>query len=113
MTTRLPAGLEASALLRQVSAAGGFATVLAKGDSTSGTILVVLVDNGRNSRLYERLPRADGERIWQCTKYEDPENPHKFVEYLERRRQQDSDVWIVELDILQGERFIGLPPLAG
>ena len=113
MTVRLPAGLEVSALLRQVAAAGGFAMVLAKGEDDAGTILVVIVDNGRNSRLYERMPAPEGDRVWQCIKREDPENPGAFADYLQRRQQQDSDVWIIELDIPQGERFIGLAPAPG
>jgi len=32
----------------------------------------------------------------------------EFSEYLARRRRQDDDLWIVELDIADGERFIGL-----
>jgi hypothetical protein len=110
MSTRLPAALEVSALIRQVSAAGGFATVLAKGEPDSGSILVVLLERGDNSRVYERMPQADGSRIWSLSRQQDPNNPTGVSEYLDRRRAQDSDLWIVELDIPQGERFIGLTP---
>ena len=113
MSPRLPAGLEVSALLRQVSGAGGFATDIAKGEADSGSILVVLMDNGANCRLYERLPSPDGERAWHCAKREDPANPRAFAEYLQRRQQQDGDSWIIELDIPQAERFIGLSPAPG
>ena len=34
--------------------------------------------------------------------------PGDFAGWLERRRVQDRDLWIIELDIPQGERFIGL-----
>lgn len=108
MTGRLPAGLEVSALLRQVSAAGGFATVIAKGEPEAGTILIVMMDKGSNSKLYERMPSPDGGRIWHCSRREDPENPTAFADYLLRRQKQDADAWIVELDIPLGERFIGL-----
>ncbi|MEO5586279.1 MAG: DUF1491 family protein, partial [Novosphingobium sp.] len=39
--------------------------------------------------------------------------PQEFSEYLERRKYQDPDLWIVELDIANAERFIGLPPPPG
>jgi hypothetical protein len=107
-TTRLPAALEVSALTRQVSAAGGFAMVLARGEPDSGAILVVLMENGANSRVYERMPQADGSRTWHLAKRQDHVNPQEFNDYLTRRRTQDSDLWIVELDVAQGERFIGL-----
>lgn len=108
MEGRLPAHLEVSGLIRSVQAAGGFAAVLGKGEREAGTILVVTTQNGRNSRVFERMPQLDGTRQWSCSKQQDSENPQEFSEYLERRKQQDPDVWIVELDIPHAERFIGL-----
>jgi hypothetical protein len=103
---RLPAHLEVAGLLRAVEAAGGFATVIAKGERDAGTLLVTCCENGRNCRAYERMPRPDGTRGWILAKAEDAENPLEFGEYLDRRRRQDSDLWIVELDIPDAERFI-------
>lgn len=113
MEGRLPAHLEVAALLRQVQAAGGFATLLHKGERDAGTILVVLLENGANARLFERMPDASGTREWRVSKTEDAENKREFSEYLTRRGDQDPDLWIVELDIANGERFIGLTPPAG
>jgi hypothetical protein len=106
MEARLPAHLEVAGLLRAVEAAGGFATVIAKGERDAGTLLVTCCENGRNCRAYERMPRPDGTRGWILAKAEDAENPLEFGEYLDRRRRQDSDLWIVELDIPDAERFI-------
>ncbi len=107
-TPRLPAGVEVSALVRQVNAQGGFATVLAKGEADAGTILLLLCENGQDQRVYERMPMADGTRGWHCAKRLDPADPQPFHDWLDRRRQQDRDLWIVELDIPAAERFIGL-----
>lgn len=107
MAGRLPAHLEVSALIRRVQSAGGFAAVLAKGEQDAGTIVLVTTENGRNTRVFERMPQLDGSRAWTCSKQEDPENKELFNQYLERRKSQDSDLWIVELDIAQAERFIG------
>ena len=109
-TLRIPAGLEVSALLRQVQAEGGFACVLAKGEPDAGTLLVVISHNGAPPVAYERMPLSDGTRGWQATRKHDPEHPFSFGEYLDRRKAQDSDLWIIELDIAAGERFIGLQP---
>jgi hypothetical protein len=95
-------------LIRSVQGEGGFAAVLAKGEREAGTILVVTTKNGGNSRVFERMPQLDGTRKWSCSKQQDIENPHEFGEYLERRKSQDPDLWIVELDIPRAERFIGL-----
>lgn len=108
MDVRLPAHLEVSALIRRVQAEGGFAAVLAKGEQEAGTILLVTTENGRNTRVFERMPQLDGSRAWTCSKEQDPENKEIFNQYLERRKSQDRDLWIVELDIAQAERLIGL-----
>jgi hypothetical protein len=106
MDARLPAHLEVASLIRRVQAEGGFATVLHKGERDAGTILVVLAENGANFRLYERMPQLDGSRQWTLNRVQDPENKTDFQEYLDRRATQDSDTWIIELDIADGERFI-------
>jgi hypothetical protein len=108
MEARLPAHIEVNGLIRAVETAGGFATVLARGEREAGTILVVCCARGVPSRAFERMPHPDGSRAWTLSRTEDPENPMEFTEYLARRRGQDDDLWIVELDIADGERFIGL-----
>ena len=108
MTLRLPAHLEVSGLLRLVAAAGGFAAVLHKGEREAGTIAVICAENGTNRRFFERMPGADGTRSWLVSMVEDTENKDKFDDYTRRRGTQDPDLWIIELDIPNGERFIGL-----
>ena len=106
MSERIPAHLEVAGMIRAVQAAGGFATVLAKGERDAGTLLVITTHNGADQRAWERMPRADGTRGWDVAKRQDPADPMAFSEYCDRRRRQDSDLWIVELDIAQAERFI-------
>lgn len=102
---RLPAHLEASGLIRRVEQAGGFATVLHKGERDAGTILLVLNNRGENQRLLERMPDLDGTRKWHCVMTQDTEKPGEFSEYLDRRAAQDRDIWIIELDVANAERF--------
>jgi hypothetical protein len=109
LSERLPAHLEVSALIRQIQAEGGFATVLQKGEREAGTILLVLCENDTKARAYERMPAPDGTREWTRSRIQDPENKQEFSQYLARRGEQDRDLWIIELDIAQGERLIGLP----
>ncbi len=113
MDERLPAHLEVSGLIRAVQAAGGFATVLAKGERDAGTLLVVCCHNATPARAYERMPLPDGTRDWGLAKAQDPENPYDFSEYCTRRHQQDPDLWVLELDIADAERFIGHPGTRG
>ena len=110
---RLPARLEIASLIRLAQNGGGFAAVLQSGDEQGGTILLLLTENGANPRVYERMPQLDGSRAWHCSMQQDIDTNNKISEYLERRGQQDHDLWIVELDIANGERLIGLPSPMG
>lgn len=106
MESRLPAHLDVSGLVRQVNGAGGFAAVIRKGERDAGTILLLLVENGANPRVFERMPQLDGSRKWTLIKSEPIDSKQQIDEYLDRRSSQDPDLWIVELDIPDGERFI-------
>lgn len=107
---RLPASLEASALIRMAEAAGGFGMVLHKGEPDSGTILLVILENhgfGQEvANAFERLPRSDGTRGWDLARTQDAQNKAEFETYLARRMVQDRDLWVVELTIADGEQFI-------
>lgn len=81
--------------------------MLHKGEPDAGTVLLVLLERGGNARVYERMPQADGTRGWVLSKA-DPDNKSELQEWLDRRSDQDPDLWIVELDIANGERFIGI-----
>lgn len=110
MDERIPAHLEVSGLIRAVEAAGGFATVIAKGERDAGTLLILCCENGTNLRAFERMPSLDGPREWSLSKSQDTDNPLEFAEFLERRKRQDGDLWIVELDISDAWRFLTPPP---
>ncbi len=103
---RLSAALEVSALVRSTQAAGGFAMVLHKGEPDAGTILVVAVDRQGLGTLYERLPDPAGPRRWLAVRNQAADSRASFDDYLDRRVQQDRDVWIVELTIADVERSI-------
>lgn len=113
MEARLPAHLEVSGLIRAVESAGGFATVIAKGERDAGTLLVVCRGTGREAAAYERMPQPDGTRAWMLSRRQDAEDPQAFWEYCDRRRRQDDDLWVLELDIPDAERFIDSPGTAG
>jgi hypothetical protein len=103
---RLPAHLEVAGLIRSVQAAGGFATVIAKGERDAGTLLVVCCEKGANATAYERMPQPDGTRSWSLARKQNVDDPKEFWDYCDRRRRQDGDLWVIELDVPKGERFI-------
>lgn len=110
MDARLPAHVEVSGLIRAVESAGGFAMVLQKGERDAGTILVLTTQNGRNTRLWERMPQLDGSRKFSCTREQGDENPREIDEYVGKRRRSDPDCWVIELDIENAERFVAPGP---
>ena len=103
---RIPAHLEVSGLIRAAEAAGGFGMVIEKGERDAGAILVICSEKGTKARLFERMPQLDGSRKFVETRKQDAENPFEFQEYLQRRKRQDSDLWIVELDAADAQSFL-------
>ena len=65
MPGRLATSVLAGVLLRRAEAEGGFAAVLAKGDPTAGSILVILAERGRKLGIFERMLQSDGRYMWQ------------------------------------------------
>ncbi len=106
MEGRLPTHIEVAGLLRAVEAAGGFATVLRRGERDAGTIAILTLERGKDARLWERMPQLDGSRSFTGTRAEDCENPSEFGEYLARRMARDPDCWFIELDIADAPRFV-------
>ena len=102
MTPRLTSGVLVSALIRRVSAQGGNAAVLAKGDATAGAILLICMEKGEVQSVRERVLDAAGAYVWTAV---GPPDPDELSAYLERRRTRDPDLWLVELDIANAERF--------
>ena len=107
---RLPAHLEVSGYIRMAQAEGGFGTVLSKGEREAGTIVLLTMHRNENATLWERMPQLDGSRPFYAAKRQNPENPTEFSEYVSRRSVQDPDLWVVELDIADAERFIASLP---
>lgn len=91
-----------SALIRRVNNEGGVATVLAKGDETAGAILLILMEKGIVQSVSERLLCGNGHYAWTTV---GPDDEGARGDYLERRRIRDPDLWLVELDIANAERF--------
>jgi len=105
MTPRLASSVLAGALIRKAEAEGGFATVLAKGDPTAGSILVILLERGTNPRLFERLLQPDGRYAWREGESQRIEKSSEVPEFIARRRRFDPDSWLIELDVPSAERF--------
>ncbi|AJA11030.1 hypothetical protein SKP52_20830 [Sphingopyxis fribergensis] len=104
--TRLKSRFLVDLLLRRTESAGGFATVLAKGDETSGIILVQCTERGRPGPLLERRFSETGRYIWEAVGPTDPHDGEARKNYQERRRKADPDMWLIELDIADAPQLV-------
>ena len=103
---RLPAHLEVASILRRAEAAGGFGTVLRKGDSERGSILLLISSRGRHLACLERVMSLAGAPSWQATGPAESAGSTEIAEFLAKRARFDEDCWAIELDIAEPERFI-------
>lgn len=110
MEGRLPAHLEAAGLIRAIQSQGGYATVIARGERDAGTILILTIQRGGSVAVYERMPQLDGTRPYLAAKRENSEKQSEIDEYIARRRRQDPDIWVIEADIADAERFVASLP---
>ena len=105
MTGRLSAKLEATALMRQVESAGGFATIVKRGDPDSGALILLIAERGRPYALIERRMDADFDYRWTISARPDVQHPEKFLESTQKVMRFDPDCWLIELDVADAERF--------
>lgn len=97
---RLAAGLKVSALLRAVSAAGGFGVVLARGDEQAGSIAVVVREHGEDVLLAPVMAMAGGYDWVEAAR------GAAVPGWMERARRRDPDLWVVEIDVADAGRFV-------
>lgn len=103
----LPASLVVPALVRRVFAAGGIATVLAKGHEGGSALLLVHRTRDGETRAWERVPDAMGGMVWRLA----AEGEAAVDRFCARARSFDPDLWIVELAVPDPARFVaGFPP---
>ncbi len=105
MTARLTSRLLISALLRRAEASGGFGMIVAKGDQSAGAIILQLLEKGVISGLWERALTASGGYVWVSCGPQDVDNASEIESYILRCRDRDSDLWVIELDVPDVERF--------
>jgi hypothetical protein len=103
---RLPAHLEVASILRRAQVAGDFATILRKGDPERGSLLLMISSRGRHVASLERLMSLDAGYAWQSVGPPESASSAEIAGFLAKRARFDEDLWTIELDIADPERFI-------
>ncbi len=105
--TEAPASLLVPALIRQVFADGGAATVLHKGHSSGHALILVHQPASGEARAFERVPGLGDAPQWRLAASGD----EAVARFCARQQEFDPDIWILELSVAAPERFVaGLPP---
>jgi hypothetical protein len=100
-------------LLRRVATDGGFATVLHKGDDQRGSLLLFVTRRGAHVACLERLVSLNGGYRWERVGPGESAGSEEIRDFLARRTRFDEDLWAIELDIAEPERFIAETTSAG
>lgn len=97
----------AGALIRRANLAGAFATVARKGDARAGTVLVKVVDRRAGSvHLYAQALKGD-EAVWMEPR---PERDEAELDaYVEKQARIDPDLWLIEIEDVEGRHFLTEP----
>jgi hypothetical protein len=106
VSTRLNAKLWVNSLLRRVSQVGDFAAVIKKGDETAGQVILVARRRNGQLQVFTRTMNSLGDYSWTVAMANEQEELGKINEYLERQARYDPDLWIIELDTDNPERFV-------
>jgi hypothetical protein len=106
MAERLPAHLEAAALIRRAEADGGFGTILKRGDAERGSLVLLVAKRGEHAACLERTLGRDGRYHWEQVGPRAGVDPPTLADWSQKRIRFDEDLWLIELDIADPERFI-------
>jgi hypothetical protein len=80
--------------------------VLRKGDPDRGALLLLVTSRGRHFACLERVLNLDGSYGWQTVGPADSASSDEIGDFIARRARFDEDLWAIELDIAEPERFI-------
>jgi hypothetical protein len=106
MSERLPAQLEAAALIRQAEAEGGFGTIVKRGDPDRGALILIVTRRGQHHAIIERALGPDGTYGWQQVGPAVDADAAMLADWSQKRVRFDEDLWLIELDIPAPQRFI-------
>ena len=87
--------------------------MIKKGDPDRGSLLILIGSRGRHIACLERVLSLDGSYNWQAAGPGESASSAEIADFLRRRARFDEDLWAIELDIADPERFIAETKLRG
>jgi hypothetical protein len=77
-----------------------------RGDRERGALLLIVTSRGHHVACIERILGVDGSYRWQQVGPPESASSAEMADFLARRARFDEDLWAIELDIADPERFI-------
>jgi hypothetical protein len=105
VSARLPTHIEVGAIVRRAEANGDFATILRKGDKERGSLMLIIGSRGHHHACLERILDLDGNYEWRVAGPAESAESAKVSDFLAKRARFDEDLWAIELDVADPERF--------
>jgi hypothetical protein len=103
----LKSAVWALALVRRAEVGGAFAHVVRRGDDDAGVVLVKVVRPGGFATLYGPARDGQGRRVRiRLAGHREGETERDVDEHLARRLAHDPDLWVVEIEDVQGRHFL-------
>ena len=84
-----------------------------KGDEERGSLLLFISNRGAHVGCLERVLTLDGKYRWQRVGPAESASSAEIADFLARRARFDEDLWAIDLDIAEPERFIAETTSAG
>ncbi len=100
-----------SALIKRAEIGGAFAHIIHKGDADFGSALIKIVISRVETKLLTPSRNGQGDLIWvdlstQIAKNTTFSLEASIDEYIQKRINQDSDLWVVEIEDTKGRDFL-------
>ena len=113
MSERLPAGVEAGAIMRGVEARGGFGTIIKRGDPDRGALTLLVMQRGEMRHVLQRRLAEDFQYRWAEISHFCVTDPPELRKFLDSTGLSDPDSWLIELDVADAERFVAETVVSG
>ena len=84
-----------------------------RGDEERGSLLLFVSSRGVHRACLERVLSMDGTYRWGRVGPAESASSTEIADFLARRARFDEDLWAIELDIADAERFIAETKLTG
>jgi len=84
-----------------------------RGDDERGSVLLFVSSRGEHIACLERILSFEGSYRWERVGPAESAGSAEIADFLARRQRFDEDLWAIELDIAEPERFIAETTLAG